>query len=687
MPKLVEALEMRKILKHPITILVLLNLIIFHKYWLGISTPPWDFLGGGMVEQYRFYKDGGFFNPPSWFPYAWFGIPEYQMIQDGGWFIPVAVVSNLFGWHPANAARLQAFLVLFGTVGTYYLSRIFISKKWINLLAAVMYSFIPAFYSNAQHYGVVRSAALLPWVLLFIYPKILLASKLRIFLGSVIIFQTIVGSYPGNLIATGYTAVLFFLLFGLAGNKHVYSYLFSLSIMIVSGTLMGLLRYLPTLGLQNSFPSSVGNQAGITLYNLNYLIFPFVGQTLPWEDLTLRSLYIGSTLLAILFFYQKGIENSTRWIIISIFSIVMMSETVLNTILRQILPLTDISRFAITDWRNSFNLGIVILAALILNRVTINRINWIKFRFTFLIMAAIYFIKNGLTIGQRPLNIIIFIFLLLISFLIIQAQTKIKSNFPKIILLLTFLGGVIFAFQNSFSWMTTVKEQNFNIYNNTFTNVQENTFYPLKYRPKRVSFLAQPLTAENYKTDQRFNRFWLTGGFGAFGYHNIKDVKAYSSLFPRLEKNKDPVVDFLMARSKQLALQNNDNLEKSIEDCTFSIGCSNNLSVSIRQEYFDKQSEKFKISAQSEFIMIQNEMFSPVWRGKFCVKNNCEEIESFATLDSLRSWNLPKGDYILETFAQTPLDKLRWWLFYLGLTMSILPSFVSYLIIKRSTTV
>ena len=142
-----------------------------------------------------------------------------------------------------------------------------------------------------------------------------------------------------------------------------------------------------------------------------------------------------------------------------------------------------------------------------------------------------------------------------------------------------------------------------------------------------------------------------------------------------------------MARSKQLALQNNDNLEKSIEDCTFSIGCSNNLSVSIRQEYFDKQSEKFKISAQSEFIMIQNEMFSPVWRGKFCVKNNCEEIESFATLDSLRSWNLPKGDYILETFAQTPLDKLRWWLFYLGLTMSILPSFVSYLIIKRSSTV
>ena len=687
MPKLVEALEMRKILKHPITILILLNLIIFHKYWLGISTPPWDFLGGGMVEQYRFYKDGGFFNPPSWFPYAWFGIPEYQMIQDGGWFIPVAVVSNLFGWHPANAARLQAFLVLFGTVGTYYLSRIFISKKWINLLAAVMYSFIPAFYSNAQHYGVVRSAALLPWVLLFIYPKILLASKSRIFLGSVIIFQTIVGSYPGNLIATAYTAALFFLLFGLAGNRHVYSYLFSLSIMIVSGTLMGLLRYLPTLGLQNSFPSSVGNQAGITLYNLNYLIFPFVGQTLPWEDLTLRSLYIGSTLFAILFFYQKGIENSTRWIVISLFSLIMMSETGLNAILRQILPLTDVSRFAITDWRNSFNLGIVILAALILNKVSINGINWIKIRLVFLIISSFYLIKNALTISQRPINIMIFTFLLLVSFLLIQYQMKFKEAFPKVILLLTIVGGLIFTYQNSFSWMTTVKEQNFNIYNNSFTNVQENTFYPLKYRPERVSFLAQPLTAENYKTDQRYNRFWLTGGFGAFGYHNIKDIEAYSSLFPRLEKNRDPVIDFLMARSKQLAVQNSGDLEKSVEDCTFSIGCPNNLDVSIRQEYFEKQREKFKISAPSEFTMIQNEMYSPVWRGKVCSINNCEEISSFASLDSLRSWSLPKGEYVLETYAQTPFDKLRWWLFYLGLTMSVLPYFISYLNIKRRSSV
>ena len=687
MPKLIKNINLVNLLKHPITVLAVLNFVIFHKYWLGISTPPWDFLGGGMVEQYRFYKDGGFFNPPAWFPYAWFGIPEYQMLQDGGWFIPVAVVSELFGWHPANAARLQAFLVLFGTVGTYYLSRIFIDKIWINLMSATMFAFIPAFYSNAQHYGVVRSASLLPWVLLFIHPKILLASKLRIFFGSIIIFQTIVGSYPGNLIATVYTASLFFLLFGILGNKKIYSYLVSISIMSAAGIFMGLIRYLPTFGLQSSFPSDVGNQAGITLYNINYLIYPFVGQTLPWGDLTLRSLYVGSTLLAVMFFFQKGINNSFKWIIISVFSIIMMTESGINTAIRQYLPLTDVSRFAITDWRNSFNLGIIILAALILNGSISKKVNFKNYRIILLIGVAIYLSKNAINIGHRPVNIFIFTLLFLLSFLIIQYQVKITKLFSTIILSLSILGGLIFTYQNSFSWMTTVKEQNFNIYNNTFTNIQENTFYPMKYRPKRVSFLSQPLTAENYKTDQRYNRFWLTGGFGAFGYHNIKDIEAYSLLFTRLEKNKDPVIDFLMARSKQLSVQNKDNVETLLDDCTFSIGCPNKIGITIAQEYFDKQSEKFYISANQEFTMIQNEMYSPVWQGKICTKNTCIRINSESILGSLRSWDLPKGDYVFETFTQTPFDKFRWILFYLGLALSVLPSIISYLKLKRRSSI
>jgi hypothetical protein len=675
MQKSLKIQSLLSLFTNPIIFLILLNLVVFHKYWLGISTPPWDFLGGGMVEQYRFYKDGGFLNPPSWFPYAWFGIPEYQMLQDGGWFLPVAFVAEIFGWYPANAARVQAFLMLLGSIGTYFLSSRFIEKSWINLIAGVLYTFIPAFYSNAQHYGVVRSAALLPWLLYFLHPKTTQSSKWSVLGGSLIIFQTIVGSYPGNLVSSFYTAVLFIILFGLISNGQKMKYLQSVFIMGLSGLLMGLLRYLPVLRVQDSFPSEVGNQAGITTYNLNYLIFPFVGQDLPWQDLTLRSLYIGSFLLPLLFFFQKGIKNSIKWIVILGFSIIMMSQSSVNLLLRELLPLTDISRFAITDWRNTFNLSIILLGTLVLNKI--GELNTLQktLRTLIFIGSLTYIVYTGNSIGHTLISTLIYPVFALLAFVLFLNIDRAGKYFKYIAVTFASIFGIIFVFHNGFSWMTTVKEQNFNIYNiytNPFTDEFEFVNYPLIERPARFTFLPTPLTEENYKNDQRYNRFWLTGSFGAFGYHNIKDINAYSSLFPRLEKQSDPVVKFLLSGSKQVATIELKDIEQKLSNCTKDDNCIDFIPVKIEQQVFDKQSEVFKIEATEDFIMIQNEIFSPIWSGEICSESGCEKVSSFAVLDSLRSWELPKGEYIFKTQAQTPLNLQRWILFFAGVIIALL---------------
>ena len=549
-----------------IVFLTAINTIVFYKYWLGISTPPWDFLGGGMVEQFRFYKDGGFFNPPSWYPYAWFGIPEYQMVQDGGWFIPVWLTSDLFGWDPANAARLQAFLILFSTIGMYLLAKTLINQRFYALVAGLLYLFIPVFYSNAQHYSSVRSATLLPWLLYFLHPEIIKKSKWSLFLGSIIIFQTITGSYPGNLIATFYTSLLYILLICIPSSKNISQYLKFLILMGLSGILMGLIRYLPVIHLQESFPSNVGNQAGITIYNLVYLVFPFTGENLPWADPTLRSVYIGAFSFIVLSFFTFKVKNSMPWIVIASVSIFMMYENYINDFVRQVIPFVNISRFAITDWRNTFNLAMIVLVVSTLKYLNESpRKRNSIFGSLFAIISSSILMFYGDSMGQSILNIVIYGFTALII-LIFMYKSKIQSNSSKVLLLtLISVSGTVFVFANSFTWMTTVKEQNFNIYNNTFTNIQEGVKYPLKVRPARVSFLPMPLTPENYKNDQRYNRFWLTGGFGAFGYHNIKDIKAYSSLFPRLEKQQDPVIDFLMSKSKQLTLTNLKSVETEID--------------------------------------------------------------------------------------------------------------------------
>jgi hypothetical protein len=663
--------------------LVVLNFAIFHEYWLGISTPPWDFLGGGMVEQYRFYKDGGFFNPPNWFPYAWFGIPEYQLLQDGGWFIPVAIVAEIFGWHPANAARLQSGLVLIGSIGFLLLSRIFIQKEWISIFCASLYMFIPAYYSNAQHYGVVRSAALLPWILYFVHPKTLLKGQLQIFFGALIIFQTMVGSYPGNLISSIYTVIFFILVFCIKSNSQ---YFFRLTIMSLSGLLMGLVRYLPILGARDSFPSNVGNQAGITFYNAIYLIFPFVGNNLPWEDLTLRSLYIGTTALALIFLYDYKIKNINKWLFISIFSVLMMALGPINYFLRNVLPLADVSRFAITDWRNTFNIGIIMIAGLILNQVVSRQFLISKIRIILFFVSVFYLGFQAIKYGQSISIVLIFIVFLLLSYIAIW-KSRSKKQFSYLIMSVSLLSGVVFVFLNNFSWSTTVKEQNFNIYNNSFTNVQQTMVYPMKFRPERVTFLPLPLTPENYKNDQRYNRFWLTGGFGAFGYHNIKDISAYSALFPRLEKESDPVVSFLMSKSKQLAIKDTDGLEQKLFDCVNSIGCPSDVDVKISQVSFDKEREVFRINSSVDFILVQNEMFSPVWSGTICASESCLDVPAYAVLDSLRSWSLPKGDYVFETNATTPLNNIRWLLFIIGFTVALMTTKFPKLNFKRRSSI
>jgi hypothetical protein len=353
----------------------------------------------------------------------------------------------------------------------------------------------------------------------------------------------------------------------------------------------------------------------------------------------------------------------------------MMSLSSVNLLLRELLPLTDISRFAITDWRNTFNLSIILLGALILNNV--EKLSTIQKAIRTLIFlgSLTYIVYTGNSIGHTLTSILIYPAFALLAFVLFLNSKRVGKYFKYFAVTFASVFGVVFVFHNGFSWMTTVKEQNFNVYNiytNPFTDEFDFVNYPLTERPARFTFLPTPLTEENYKNDLRYNRFWLTGSFGAFGYHNIKDINAYSSLFPRLEKQSDPVVKFLLSGSKQVATLELSDVEEKISDCTKVDNCIDLVPVKIEQQIFDKQSEVFKIEAKEDFIMIQNEIFSPIWSGEICSESGCETIPSLAVLNSLRSWELPKGEYIFKTQAQTPLNTQRWILFFFGVLFALL---------------
>ena len=357
----------------------------------------------------------------------------------------------------------------------------------------------------------------------------------------------------------------------------------------------------------------------------------------------------------------------------TLLSVIMMMWNEFNTLIRETIPYLNISRFAITDWRNLFNLSIIMIITYIL--MSLSELKYsLKFRLrlSVLLLALIPINLIAFTSGQSLIYLIFYTYLIIEVFIALRKINLIRPYQKILSLIVVSILGIIFVFQNSFAWMTTVKEQNLNIYNKEFTKIEETVKYPLEFRPERISFNPLPLTPDQYKNDQRYNIFWLTGEFGAYGYHNIKDIKQYAALYPRLEKNSDPIISFLLARGKQVVFDGSQNVEELISQCTFSIDCANDLGAKVTQKLFDKEREVFDIVASRSFTLVQNEMYSPVWTGEICLESECKKVYPVIVLDSLRGWELPSGTYTFETIAKTPLNTERWILFYFGLTLALL---------------
>ena len=667
-----------------IVYLFLLNLIVFRNYWLGIAIPPWDFIGGGMVEQYGFYEYGSFFNPPSWFPNAWFGIPEYQMLQDGGWFLPTLVVAEFLNWYPENAARLQAALIFIGSVGFYVLSKQLVSTRNLALLGGVMYSFNPAFFSNAQHYGVVRSAVFIPWLLFFMTPKVIFEKWWAIPAGSLVFFQIITGSYPGNLVSTIYTCLILFFYFLFFENRR-FAYAIRIFIIFLSGLMMGLVRYLPTLLDLGSFPQNISNSSNLGYWNFSTFIYPFVSDNLI-GDPSMRSVYLGPLFLSLIPVSMIVAAKNKKiifWVALSLFSLTMMVSSHLTDLLRSVLPFTNISRFGMTDWRNTLYLSIIFITLLTFQKIK-------AIRFASLILSEIIFLMTLLitwTIGTNleysesdiayTFKVLVITNISIVFYIIMSVLLKKRSLLNLVLFLVIILQSLLYVDyydKNKLTWES--KEIDQNIYGQSFRSVPRVIEYPLASRPSRILLTPPPFDEWQYRTDYRYNKFWLTGEFGALGYHNVKDNASYRALEERLKRDSDPVINYLLSQGLIITTTSNSDVEELINKCLANYSnCQSVQGVQIKQLEFNRESELYLIKSNRDFIMLQNEMYSPVWSASLCENQECVSLDSYPILDSLRAWKIPKGNFEFKSEAITIYDFERWIIFWGGVILSIISTF------------
>lgn len=102
---------------------------------------------------------------PLWFPYGHAGTPFVVNPQSQLWSPLTWLVSLTVGYDPLVVQQQQFLLMLFGSMGVYFLGYNLWVRRASALLAAVAFNFTSARLCNAQHMDIVTAFSLFPWVL------------------------------------------------------------------------------------------------------------------------------------------------------------------------------------------------------------------------------------------------------------------------------------------------------------------------------------------------------------------------------------------------------------------------------------------------------------------------------------------------------------------------------------------
>jgi hypothetical protein len=362
----------------------------------------------------------------------------------------------------------------------------------------------------------------------------------------------------------------------------------------------------------------------------------------------------------------------------------MMVSSNITDLFRSILPFTNISRFGMTDWRTTLYISVIFITLLTFQKINgIRLLSLIFSEIIFLILLfAVRIIGTNLNYSESDISytfkVMVFTNISIILYILASILLKNKSTLSVILLLIIILQTVFYIEyynKNKLAWES--KEIDQNIYGQSFRSISRVIEYPLSSRPPRILLTPPPFDEWQYRTDYRYNKFWLTGEFGALGYHNVKDNMAYKPLEVRLQRNSDPVINYLLSQGLIITITDNADVEELINNCLVNNStCQTVKGVEIEQLEFNRESELYSIKSNRDFIMLQNEMYSPVWSARLCKKQECFSIDSYPILDSLRAWKIPEGNFEFRSEAKTLYNSERWFIFWIGVILSLISTLV-----------
>lgn len=289
-----------------LAVLAVLELVVFYGYLNGTYAPaPDDFIGSYNNEPWAWWRDATPTDWPDWVPYAWGGYPAAVSLQSGSWYLPLGLASLLGPFTIHAAAILQALTVGFGALGAYVLGRTWRLHHLAAMLGLVAYFFAVGAYSNALHPDIVRGFAFAPWLLLCLSPYFPWRRWWSVPVAALVLWQTVVGAYPGVTVALAYCGIVLVVTFQVTGRHRVREYLLPLGFALVGAALLCVPKYLTALQLSGMrAPNGDLDESVFSLRMLGTLFFPYDYPWLP-NDLSMRSFFVVAPCLVLLVLLRR----------------------------------------------------------------------------------------------------------------------------------------------------------------------------------------------------------------------------------------------------------------------------------------------------------------------------------------------------------------------------------------------
>lgn len=688
-------------------ILMVLEYLIFLGFFRGDLSPQFDFMGAYNAEAFAWWRDGGFFRPIEWMPYAWGGYPSAVALQSSAWYLPIGVPAMLTDYNLHVAAAVQALHVAFGALGFYVLGRAWRLGRIAATLGLVAGFFAPGYFANAQHMDIVRGYAWAPWLLLLLSPAWPWRRWWGVPVAALMLWQALVGVYPGMIVAFAYVGIGWVLLWQLLERPRLTRYLLPLAAAGILAALMACLKFLPALAVRTSVASGAEDSA-FNLGILGTLFFPYDGDNLP-TDMSMRPFFLPATVVVLLVAVPWRDVRARIATAVGVFCILVSMPFWPWFDALGALPGFDLSRFRISDYKPMLLGSALLLAMLALSHVIhqdgVRRLSgetwYLAWRRPKVLvgLGAVLALAAGLGYTQgftaprwaAPLTILVTASIL-VAFLVGTGSPGWRALVPDsrlvagVLVALTVVSGVSWAYATMRPWRADrvgVEVQNwgrpidsFIAERGTPENIPVSAVLPAEQRPARTPLTQDPVPVVEFQN--RWNISYFNGTAAVGGYTNLKGNEAHTramAAFQDPATAKDALAWYAAPGIVIAAPADTIPTASEVDDCVEDQLCGRGLEATPAGYAIGHLTYEIRTTGGPVQL---NEASYPGWIATLCPATSstgaasCTDLTVGTAAAGNVALDLPSGNWTLSLDYDTPRLDTAWTLFWVGLAGVVL---------------